>query len=247
MAKQNGLGAGLYVAGYDVSNDIRDVGRIGGGPSPLDKTGIDKSAFERIGGVKTGEITLTAHFNPAANRAHDVLGALPTASQLVTYRQSATIGGDAASIVGPQVNYDPTRANDGDLTATVQYLSSQMPLEWGTLLTAGTRTDTGATNGTGWDGAASTDFGAQFYLHVTAFTGTDVTIKVQDSADNATFADLTAGAFTAVTAGPTSQWITTARDATVRRYLRVATVTTGGFTSVSFVVVAVKNVTAVTL
>ena len=102
-----------------------------------------------------------------------------------------------------------------------------------------------ATNGASLDLAASTSFGAQFYLHVTAFTGTDVTIKIQDSADDSSFTDLTAGAFTSVTSGPQSQRIQTARNATVRRYLRVATATTGGFTSVSFVVTAVKNTVTV--
>jgi hypothetical protein len=244
MAKQSGLGAGLYVAGFEISNDIRD-GSMGGGPALLDKTGIDKSAIERIGGVKQGQMSFTAHFNPTADRAHEVLSVLPLTDRVVTYRHSSVIGGDAASLQAKQINYDPTRTADGDLTGAVQYLSNGSPLEWGNLLTAGTRTDAAATNGTGWDGAASTAFGAQFYMHCTAFTGTSVTIKIQDSADNVSFADLTGGAFTVVSAAPAHQWIATGRTATVRRYLRVAT--TGTFSNAAFVVVGVKNTVAVAL
>lgn len=105
------------------------------------------------------------------------------------------------------------------------------------------RTDTAATNGTGLDGLASSAFGAQFYLHLTSFTGTSVVVKIQDSADNVTFADLAGAAFTSAT-GATFERIATASGATVRRYLRVAT--TGTFSEASFVVNGVRNETAVT-
>lgn len=244
MTKQSGMGAGLYVAGFEISNDIKDA-VLSGGPAMLDKTGIDKSAMERIGGVKQGQITGNAHFNPTAGRAHAVLAALPLTDRIVTYRHSQVIGGDAASLQAKQINYDPTRAADGDLTGAFQYLSSGSPLEWGNLLTPGTRTDSTATNGASWDGGAQTLFGAQFYLHVVAFTGTSVTVKIQDSADNSSFADLAGAAFTAVTAAPAHQWVATGRTATVRRYLRVAT--TGTFSNASFVVVGVKNLVTVAL
>ena len=80
---------------------------------------------------------------------------------------------------------------------------------------------------------------------MTAFTGTDVTIKIQDSADDSSYADLTGGAFTQVTSAPQAQRIATAAGATVRRYLRIATTTSAGFTSVSFQVLVVRNQTAV--
>jgi hypothetical protein len=111
----------------------------------------------------------------------------------------------------------------------------------------GKRTDTAATLGTSIDTTASAAFGAQAYLQVFApFTGTDATVKVQDSADNVTFADVTGLTFTQITAGPTSERLATASGATVRRYLRASTVTTGGFSSLTFAVVIVKNATAVT-
>jgi hypothetical protein len=74
--------------------------------------------------------------------------------------------------------------------------------------------------------------------------GTDVTVKIQDSADNVSFADVSGLAFTQLTAGRTAERLATANNATIRRYLRAVTVTTGGFSSLAFAVVIVKNETA---
>jgi hypothetical protein len=105
------------------------------------------------------------------------------------------------------------------------------------------RTDTAATTGTGIDTAASASFGGQAYLQVFApFTGTDVTVKIQDSADNATFADVAGFSFTQITGGaPSAERIALGNTATLRRYLRATTVTTGGFSSLAFSVNVIKN------
>ena len=95
-----------------------------------------------------------------------------------------------------------------------------------------------------WTWAAQTTYGAQAYLQVTGFVGTDVTVKVQDSADGASFADVTGLTFTQTTAAQTFQRIATANTATIRRYLRAVTVTSGGFTSATFAVTVVRNMVA---
>lgn len=243
MTKTGGLGDNLYIAGYNASGDIGSLGNIGGGPAVLPVTGIDKSGMERLGGARSGTIEYTAFFNHVAvtGATHDKLAVLPTTDQILTYCRGTTLGADAACLVSKQINYDPTRADDGSLTFGVQAQSNGYGIEWGNQLTAGLRVDTAATNGTGIDTLASAAFGAQAYLQVTAFTGTDVTIKIQDSADNVTFADVTGLTFTSVTAAPTTQRLATANTATIRRYLRAVTTTTGGVTSVTFNVVVVKN------
>jgi hypothetical protein len=238
----------LYVAGFDASGDIQQLGSIGGGPALLNFTAINKSAYERQGGLRSGQIEYTAFFNtvPVTGGIHEKLAALPRTDQILTYCRGTTLGDPAASLVAKQVNYDPTRADDGMLTFGVSAQSNGYGIEWGRQLTAGLRTDTAATLGTGIDTTASASFGGQAYLHVTAFTGTDVTIKIQDSADNVTFADVAGFAFTQVTAAPASERIALGSTATLRRYLRATTVTTGGVTSVTFSVNVIKNDTAVT-
>lgn len=246
MAKQSGLGDNLYVAGYDLSGDIGALGTIRGGHAVQDVTGIDKSAIERIGLVRDGELGFTAFFNPATDRAHLRLSTLATADQILTYCRGTALASPAACLVGKQINYDGTRADDGAFTFTVQALANGYGLEWGTQLTAGKRTDTTATNGTGVDlGTGSTAHGLQAYLQVFAFTGTSVTVKLQESSDNGVgdaWADVTGGGFTAAT-GVTTQRIATAAGQTVERYLRA--VTTGTFTNAVFSVVVVRNDVAV--
>jgi hypothetical protein len=244
--KSGGLGDNLYIAGFNASGDIGQLGAIGGGPAALVVTGIDKSGFERIGGLRDGRIEYNAFFNHVAvqlNGIHDKLAALPTSDQLITYARGTSLGDAAACLYGKQTNYDPSRGDDGSLTFGVSEPGNGFGLEWGVQLTPGLRTDTAATLGTGVDTLASASFGAQAYLQVTALTGTDVTVKIQDSADNTTFADVTGLSFTQVLSGgaPFTQRLATANNATIRRYLRAVTVTTGGFTSATFNVVINKN------
>lgn len=242
MAKQGGLGDHLLIGGYDLSGDIGSIQRINGGPKPLVVTGINKEAFERIGGTRDGGINYNAFYNKAAGQAHPRLSSLPTTDVIVTYCRASTLGNPSACCVTKQLNYDGTRAADGMYTFDAEQPSNGYGVEWGKQLTAFLRTDTGATNGTGVDfGTGSTSFGLQAYLQVTAFDGTDITIKLQESSDNGSgdaFADVTGGAFTTVT-GITTQRIATATNLTVERYLRV--VTSGTFNSVTFHVMVNRN------
>ncbi|HEY5986049.1 MAG TPA: hypothetical protein VIV12_06630 [Streptosporangiaceae bacterium] len=245
MPKSSGLGDALFAAGYDLSGDINSLGRIGGGPSTLDVTGIDKAAFERLGGRRDGGIEFVAYFNPDAGQAHPRLSSLPTTDVLLTYCRGTTLGAPAAALVGKQVDYAGTRTDEGALTFAVQTQANGYGLEWGDQLTAGKRTDSTATSpATGVDlVTVSTAFGWQAYLHVFAFTGTSVTVTLQDSADNSAFTSLAGGSFTAAT-GVTSQRLQSAtRTDVVRRYLRA--ITTGTFSNAVFSVMFTRNETSV--
>lgn len=241
MTKQSGLGDNAYIAGYNLSGDITSLGRIGGGPAPWEVTGIDKSAVERIGLLRDGAIEYTAYFNPAAGQAHPRLSLLPTTDVLMTYCRGTTLGSPAAGLVAKQIDYDGDRGDDGSFTFKVQALANAYGIEWGRQGTAGIRTDTTATDGASIDDAAASSFGLQAYLHVFAFTGTSVTVKLQESSNDGggdAFADVTGGAFAAASAIGT-QRIATAGGLAVERYLRV--VTTGTFSNAQFAVLIVRN------
>lgn len=238
MAKQSGLGDNFYVGPYDLSGDISAIGSVGGSVATLDKTGINKFGYERIGGLRTGTMEFTTHFNDAAGQEHVAFSALPYTDVILSYFRGTTLGNPAASMVAKQINYDATRGDDGDLTFGVQAQSNGFGLEWGRSLTAGLRTDTAATNGTAIDTTASASFGAQAYLHVTAFTGTDCTITVEDSADNITFA--TVDSFTVVSGVTSERNVLGTTTETLDRYVRVST-TAGTFSSITFAVNLVKN------
>jgi hypothetical protein len=241
MSKQSGLGDNLYVAGYDLSGDIGSLSKIGGGIQTLDTTGIDKSAHERIGGQRDGSLEFTSFFNDAAGQEHPVLSALPTSDIGLLYARGTVLGNPAACMVAKQVGYDGNRADNGAFTFKVSALANSYGLEWGRLLTAGKRTDTTATNGSGVDTAASASFGGQAYLQVFSVAGTSVTVAIEDSADNISFAAVAGLAFTAATPGasPQTQRLAISNTSTIRRYVRA--VTTGTFSNAVFAVVLVKN------
>lgn len=239
MAKEAGLGDFLFVDGVDLSGDVGAVQRIGAPSGPLDVTAISKSAHERIFGLFDGEIAFNAFFNDAASQEHATLKAKGSgADRILSYFHGSGIGEMAAGLVAKQMNYDPTRAADGMLTIDAQTLGNGYGLDWCEQLTAGKRTDTAATNGSSWDNGAATALGLAIYLQVFSFTGTSITVAVQESSDDAVgdpFAAVTGGAFAAASAVG-AQRIVTSLTLAVERYLRV--VTTGTFNPCTFAVCA---------
>jgi hypothetical protein len=241
--KQSGLGDNLYVDGIDLSGDISAIDQAGGGPAMLDVTSIKSFGMERIGGLRDGDINYTSFFDNAVGAAHPTLSTLPTADRVMTYCRGTTLGNPSANIVAKQIGYDPKRDGVGNLAVSIAGQANQYGLDWAIQLTAGMRTDTAATNGTSVDQiTVSTAFGWQAYLHLNAFSGTDVTVKLQDSADNSSFTDLASGAFTQITTTtPRGQRLAVGGTAVVRRYIRAVTVTTAGFTSATFAVSFTRN------
>lgn len=243
MAKQSGLGDHFIVGGRDISGDINSISSISSPRGIGENTGIDKSAIERQLLTRDGQMSFVCYFNDATSpaAAHATLSPLPTADTLLTYLRGTALGGQVACLVAKQIGYDGTRGQDGSLTFAVSGQGNAYGLEWGIGLTAGQRTDTTATNGTSVDDAASSAFGAQAYLNVQSVTGTSVTVTIEDSADNVSFAAVTGLAFTAVTSGGAPAWqrLATANNATIRRYVRA--VTTGTFSSAVFQVMFNRN------
>lgn len=251
MAKTSGLGDDFFIDGWHIGGDIQSL-VINGGPAALDLTDITQSAHGRAGGIRAGAIKVVSFHDNAltgvVTSEHNAFSTLQTVDQVATYCRGQAIGNPAACCNAKQVNYDPTRAADGMLTFAVDNEGDGFGTEWGIQLTNGLRTDTAATNGASNDfGAASNSFGAQAYLQATALTGTDVTVTLQDSADNSTFANITGGAFPQITGAlPNSFRIATANNLQIRRFVRAITTTIGGFTSFAFqVTIAVNQVATV--
>lgn len=239
MAKKSGLGAALYLDGYDISGDVSAINTMRNTSGVLDVTGIDKSGHERIYSHVDGEMAFTTFFNDEAGALHEVLKAKGSgADRIVTFHQGGAIGDMAAGLVAKQVNYDGTRGADGSFTYNVQCLSSGYGLDFGEALTAGKRTDTTGTNGSGLDGGGATAAGLAAYLQVFEFTGTSVTVKVQMD-DNSGFTSPTdLITFTAASGVTAERKATSTLTTAVERYLRV--VTTGTFSNAVFSVCATR-------
>lgn len=240
MPKVSGLGDDLFVGGFHVGGDIRDVA-VNGGPGLLDVTDITQSAHSRLGGLRDGKMALTSYHDPAAGQSHAAFKTLPTADVIVSYFRGQAIGNPAASLNAKQLNYDPTRAASGELTFKIDAEANAFGLEWGIQLTPGTRTDSSATTGAFFDNTAATSFGGQAYFHLTAFSGTSVTIDIQSattSGGSYTSTGLTTTAMNAAGA----QRLATAGNVTINEFLKV--VTTGTFSNAVFAVVFVRNTIA---
>ena len=91
--------------------------------------------------------------------------------------------------------------------------------------------ETAGGNGASVDNSALTSNGGAAVLHVTGFTGTSVTVKVQHSTNNSTWVDLVT--FSAASAAG-AQHVEVAAGTTVNRYLRATW--SGTFSSARFAV-----------
>jgi hypothetical protein len=248
MGAESGIGNALYVAGRDLSGETQSW-NLFGTKNMQDVTTIRQAAFDRNGLLPDSGMKYDTILDMTAGHAHAYLSTMPTTDELITLCHRETLGAAAASMYSKQITYDTKREGSGALMLSVESQSSAgTAWDWGRLLTAGMRIDTVATNGASVDFLAAHAFGIQAYLHVFAFTGTTCTIAIQSSSDNGAgdaFTTFTGSTFTAVTAAPNTQRITTARNGAVERYLRV--VTTGTFTSITFAVEVVVNDTTVVI
>lgn len=250
--KVTGLGDNYYVGGYDLSGATNALNKISGTIGQIDVTDITQSGHHRLNGIRDGVIEWTSLFDTSASGAHTALSALPTSDVITTYFRGTAVGNPAASLNSKQVNYDPTRTNTGEITFAVQAVGQGYGIEWGTQLTAGIRTDTAATTGTFYDLTGfypapvtfPISFGAQAYLQVFSFTGTDATVKIQHCATSGgVYSDLIA--FTQITSTtPQAQRVTVSNTTTVNEFIKITTITTGGFTSLKFAVMMNVNLTS---
>jgi len=244
MAKQGGMGQGLYVGGYDLSGDIQQFNEAGGGNNLLPFTDITQYAMARELGQRDGRLSMSTYFDVALGASHPRLSLLPTTDVHLFWGMNQSVGGDGFALISKTPNYDGTRADDGSFIFKVDAVANAYGAEFVTMLSAGSAAVTGAGSLASWDSTASLAFGAQAYLQVTAFTGTDATIVVEDSANNSAFSTVTGLSFTQVTTAHVTERKATTNTATVRRYLRATVSTSAGFSALSFVVGVNKNLTA---
>lgn len=240
MARQSGLGDQLFIGGRDIGADISSISNLSTSRETLPSTGITKSAMERLFGKRDGQAEFVSYFNDATNQEHEALKGLPRTDVHLMYCRGEAVGNEAVGMVGKQVNYDPTRGDDGSLTFGVSIQANAYGIDWCDQLTAGKDTHASPTNGTSIDTGASASFGFQAYLQVFSVGSGTVEIDLQDSADNVSFAAITDGAFTDATGRTAERIQSSSATATVRRYVRV--ITSGTFTNAVIAVAINKNV-----
>jgi hypothetical protein len=224
MAKASGLGMRFYADGHDISGDVGSIQTLRTSRAELDDTGLDKSAHERLPGIRDGEVQFNAFYNPSLlpDASQAVLDDLPSTDVICMVCFRAILGADVGIIIGKPL----------ELTSHVR--ANGHGLDAGVLLTAGRRSDTAAANGSSVDGGAATAFGWSAALEVFDFAGTSAAVVLQDSADNVTFVDVAGGTFTTITAAPAAEYRSGSPTATLRRYTRAKSQTGTAFTLLDF-------------
>ena len=175
-------------------------------------------------GMKDGTVSLEGLWSG------DVLGVDETLATAIaaTTKKIITVGSEGAAIGrrAQLVNTDETSYEIKTAVADMVTISAQAQasgtvggLDGGVLLAA-QQSVTATVNNTSVDNSASSLNGGVGHLHVTANTRNGAaTIKIQHSANNSTWADLTV--FTATTSSTTtSERVEVAAGTTVNRYLR---------------------------
>jgi hypothetical protein len=203
----------------DLSRDNNDISVIGGGSSRAYQAGL--------GG---GSIAVNGFWEDGAGNSEVQVAALldGTYHPFTAAPQGGATIGNRAYLLDVQVTDSPISATpDGTVELSTGRQGSGAAAGGIILKDYAAETSTG--NFTGIDDGALSSLGAVGHLHVTAFDGTDATIKITDSVDEGVYADLIT--FTEAT-DVTSERV--AATGTVNRWTRVEL--TGTFTSITFTV-----------
>lgn len=203
-----------------------------------DITTFGSTSRSYIVGMDDGGVSLTGLFDGSANASDEVLAGrvLQDNNTLTVLPEGTALGSRAILTSADETAYEISMP-----VADVVALSATFQADGGVRQGFNLIATTGSATGT----ATSVDFGstmsngAVFHLHVPANTyGSATTFKVQDSANNSTFADV--ATFTSVNgSATTSQRIV--NTTSVNRYLRAVATISGSSGSVSYIIATARR------
>jgi len=188
-----------------------------------------------IVGHSDGSISFEGLFDGSADAVDEELEAAlgnTTNKVISTSSDSTSVGGRAILVDSASTSYELSSPLT-DVVAVSGEAVANGGLDYGVWL--GCKSAISATStGTSVDNSASSANGGVAHLHITANTRSTTTVaKIQHSADNSTFADLTTFATIAI-GTKTSERIVVATGTTVNRYLRAVVTPAAGTGSVTF-------------
>jgi hypothetical protein len=231
----------VLFGGSNLSGDARSLSSIGTSYDRVDATGwTDAGLKEYLMGMGDNMFgpfqamlnAAVADVGPVRPGVHTALSALgdPLATAVIGMGENPTIGAPAFSTETSQTSYTATAANadvvlvNGDFTTKA---GAGTIGGWGQVLAVGTSYSSSQNLGS-LDGAAATSNGFIAFLHIEqsvgAMAANEWEVKIQDSANDSTFADI--GAFTLDGSAAGAERISA--TGTVRRYVRAVLTKTDG-------------------
>ncbi len=200
-------------------------------------TAFGNSAKAYITGLQDATLSLSGMFDGSAGAIDEelasVLGVAADTVVSVSVTGVTTIGTRMMSLGGKMTSYEVSSPVGDVVSANAEFQSNLGIGNAVSLAALGAITTT--TTGTAVDNGASSSDGGFATLHVTANTMNNNTVfKVQHSADNSTWVDLTGATFaTVATTIVKAERLEVAAGTTVNRYLR-AVATPAGTGSITY-------------
>jgi hypothetical protein len=239
VAFSHGRDSKVWFGGYDLTGYLSEANSQTAGDL-AEASPFGSTVKGWVGGKSDATLSAGGFYDGSADAVDEVFAA---ALNGVAREMTHLIAGDALgargrSMTAVETQYEVTTPADGVAGISMEAQSAVGPEPVFVVHPKGAETATGedatAVDGGATPGATSESWAA--YLHVFAVAGTGtptLTARIQDSADNSTFADVTGGAFAAKTAIG-SERIAGAAGATLRRYVRSARVISGTGPSITY-------------
>lgn len=234
----HGKATGILMGGFDLTSMLNSIGT----PQSLEVnevTPFGSTAKTYIPGLADATVSMSGFFDGDATATEELLDAVSNSAEaiIVSYGRALAAGQDVkfSNIIRSSFEVSSPVAGAVSISGAAQ---SDGGLHTGILLAAKQTISSTPTNGASQDNAASTATGGKAVVQVTTNTRDgDVTVKVQHSADDSTWADLGTFAVVATTV-VTSEVILL--PATINRYTRVL-VTLAGSTGSAIITVALSR------
>ena len=220
---RHGKGVSVFIDAYDFSAYFKDLTNSNN-VETAETTAFGSNAKTYIVGLKDGSVSLSGYFESTDSTGTDqyfssILGSA-TKQKVIIAPEGHSNGARATVLQSDDTSYEVS-GSIGDVVGASAEFQADSGVDHGVILSAGTAVSS-TSNGTAVDNSAATSNGGVAYLSVPTNTRNgNITIKVQQSADNSTFTDLVT--FTAVTSTQkTSERVEVAAGTSVARYLRVS-------------------------
>jgi hypothetical protein len=219
---RHGKNVNVFLDQYDFSTYFNDV-TASTSVDTAETSAFGTSAKTYVVGHRDGTVSLSGMFESTESVGTDQYFATALGSatkiKLIVAPEGNSNGAGAIMLVADDTSYEVSSAIADIVQASAEFQSTDA-VEHGKILSSGS-TVSATGNGTGVDNGASTANGGAGFLSVPVNTRNgNITVKIQHSADNSTFADLVT--FTVVSSTTkTSERVEVASGTTVNRYLRV--------------------------
>lgn len=189
-----------------------------------------------ISGQGSGSVALNGIWDGDANASDAVLEAAIGANAIITVAPSGltTFGNRCIMLQALEAGYQ-FRSTVNDAVRITANAEANGGIRVNGVLLQPLEAETTTFDGTSVNNSASSAFGGVGQIHVTAFSGTNATVKIQDSPDDGAWSDLIS--FTSIT-GVGAERLTVA--GTVDQYTRFA-ITTDNFTSMTIACSFARN------